>query len=125
MQLWVRIFPDECLVDTFEATLTESEVKNATIFWSEYFHAAGVESAERAAWRVLVGSHGSGRATWIIRQFRPLNPLSAGGSGRRSRRSRPSRSPSPPAKCCWSSSTRATLRRRRARRARDFWAATW
>ena len=24
-----------------------------------------------------MGSHGSGRATWIIRQFRPLNPLSA------------------------------------------------
>lgn len=78
MQMWVRIFPDECLVDTFEATLTESEIKNATIFWSEYFHAAGVESAERAAWSGLVGAHGSGRATWIIRQFRPLNPLSRG-----------------------------------------------
>lgn len=76
-QLWVRVFPDECLVDTFDATLTESEVKNAISFWSEYFRAAGVESAERAAWSVLVGSHGSGRATWIIRQFRPLNPLSA------------------------------------------------
>ena len=60
MQLWVRIFPDECLVDTFEATLTESEIKNATIFWREYFHAAGVESAERAAWRGLVARHGSG-----------------------------------------------------------------
>ena len=55
-QLWVRIFPDECLVDTFEATLTESEIKNATIFWREYFHAAGVESAERAAWRGLVAA---------------------------------------------------------------------
>ncbi|MBN9127449.1 MAG: hypothetical protein J0I90_07690, partial [Nitrosospira sp.] len=30
---------------------------------------------ERAAWRALVASHGSGRATWIIGQFRPLNPL--------------------------------------------------
>src|SRR5262245_51743431 len=45
LQLWVRVFPDECLIDTFEATLTESEIRNATIFWSEYFHAAGVESA--------------------------------------------------------------------------------
>ncbi len=76
-QLWVRIFPDECLLDTFEATLTDSEVKNAAIFWREYFHAAGVESAERAAWRGLVSAHGSGRATWIVRQYRPLNPLSA------------------------------------------------
>src|SRR6187431_1812207 len=77
-QLWVRVFPDECLVDTFEATLTDSEVGNAAIFWREYFHAAGVESAERAAWRGLVSAHGSGRATWIFRHFRPLNPLAPG-----------------------------------------------
>ena len=74
-QLWVRIYPDECLIDTFEATLTETELQSATIFWREYFHAAGVESAERAAWRALVSSHGSGRATWIVKQFRPRNPL--------------------------------------------------
>lgn len=74
-QLWVRIYPDDCLVDTFEPTLTETELQSATIFWGEYFHAAGVESAERAAWRALVSSHGSGRATWIIKQFRPRNPL--------------------------------------------------
>ena len=78
MQLCVRVFPDECLVDTFEATLTDSEVGNALIFWREYFRAAGVESAERAAWRGLVSSHGSGRAAWIIRQFRPLNSLEPG-----------------------------------------------
>ncbi|HEY1305806.1 MAG TPA: hypothetical protein VGF24_19765, partial [Vicinamibacterales bacterium] len=77
-QLWVRVFPDECLVDTFEALLSDSEVKNASIFWRENFHAAGVESAERAAWRGLVSAHGSGRATWVIRQFRPLNPLQPG-----------------------------------------------
>ena len=52
--------------------------KSATIFWREYFHAAGVESAERAAWRALVASHGSGRATWIVKQFRPRNPLRPG-----------------------------------------------
>lgn len=74
MQLWVRIFPDDCLINTFEATLTDSEVKNASIFWREWFHAARAESAERAAWRGLVSAHGSGRATWIIRQFRPLDP---------------------------------------------------
>lgn len=72
-QLWVRVFPDECLVDSFEATLTDSEVKNASIFWREWFHAAGVESSERAAWRGLVSAHGSGRATWIVQQFRPLD----------------------------------------------------
>ncbi|HVW64909.1 MAG TPA: hypothetical protein VHB01_07820, partial [Nitrosospira sp.] len=39
-QLWVRIYPDECLVDTFEATLSQTELHSATIFWREYFHAA-------------------------------------------------------------------------------------
>lgn len=77
-QLWVRVFPDECLVDTFDPGLTESEVANATRFWREYVHAAGVESAERAAWRTLVAAHGSGRATWIVRQYRPRNPLKTG-----------------------------------------------
>lgn len=76
-QLWVRIFPDECLVDTFEETLAEPEILSARIFWREYFHAAGNEGDERAAWRGLVASHGSGRATWIKQHYRPLNPLSA------------------------------------------------
>ena len=74
-QLWVRIYPDECLVDTFEELLSETELYSARIFWREYFRAAGVEEDERAAWRGLVASHGSGRATWIIKKFRPLNPL--------------------------------------------------
>ena len=58
-QLWVRIYPDECLVDTFEETLSQTELLSASIFWREYFHAAGDEVAERAAWRALVASHGS------------------------------------------------------------------
>ena len=74
-QLWVRIYPDECLVDTYEELLSETELYSARIFWREYFRAAGVEEDERAAWRGLVASHGSGRATWIVKKFRPLNPL--------------------------------------------------
>jgi hypothetical protein len=74
-QLWVRIYPDECLVDTFEELLSETELYSARIFWREFFHAAGTEEDQRAAWRALVASHGSGRATWIIKNFRPLNRL--------------------------------------------------
>lgn len=77
-QLWVRIYPDDCLVDTFEETLSEVEVSSARMFWREYFRAASVENEERAAWRALVASHGSGRASWIVRNFRPLNPLAPG-----------------------------------------------
>jgi hypothetical protein len=77
-QLWVRVYPDDCLVDTFEDTLASGELDSAAIFWREYFHAAGDEGLERAAWRGLVASHGSGRASWIVKHLRPLNPLAAG-----------------------------------------------
>jgi hypothetical protein len=75
-QLWVRVYPDDCLVDTFEETLSQTELKSAGIFWREYFRAAAVEDEERAAWRALVAGHGAGRAGWIIKHYRPLNPLS-------------------------------------------------
>lgn len=75
-QLWVRIYPDDCLIDSFEETLSQVELKSATIFWREFFRAAKNKDEERAAWRALVSSHGSGRSAWIIKQFRPLNVLS-------------------------------------------------
>lgn len=79
-QLWVRVYPDDCLVDTFEETLSQVEIHSAGIFWREYFRAAGIEDEERAAWRGLVASHGSGRAAWIIKHYRPLNPLASDDS---------------------------------------------
>jgi hypothetical protein len=75
-QLWVRIYPDTCLVDSFDPQLSVQEVRNAARFWAEY-HAAGQfvdESApdpktldlQKAAWAFLVNLHGAGRAAWIV-----------------------------------------------------------
>jgi hypothetical protein len=72
-ELWVRIYPDTCLIDTFEATLSDVEVRNARAYWQGIWRAGGFEEDERAAWRNLVASHGSGRATWIVGQYRPVN----------------------------------------------------
>jgi hypothetical protein len=72
-QLWVRVYPDECAVDSFESTLTENEVKSARIYWADIWRAGGVEGGERSAWRGLVASHGSGRAAWIVENYRPVN----------------------------------------------------
>lgn len=72
-QLWVRVYPDSCLVDSFDPSLTEAEVRSARSFWAAIWRAAGDEALERAAWRELVASHGSGRAGWIVSQYRPLN----------------------------------------------------
>ena len=73
-QLWVRVYPDECLVDTFEPSLTEGEVTSAQAFWASIWRAGGVEAEELAAWRELAASHGAGRAGWIVKHYTPLNP---------------------------------------------------
>ncbi len=73
-QLWIRVYPDDCQIDSFEAMLTDSEVQNLTAFWIAMWRAGSVEAQERGAWRTLVGGSGSGRATYMIGQYAPSNP---------------------------------------------------
>jgi hypothetical protein len=72
-QLWVRVYPDDITVDTFEDLLAEVELKNAKTYWTNRWKAGGNDGEKRAAWQTLVSSHGSGRAHWIIGQYLPLN----------------------------------------------------
>ena len=72
-QLWVRIFPDECAIDTFEPIPSETEIGNTQFYWSAMWQAGGQEGQERGAWRSLVSSHGSGRAAWLIKNYMPTN----------------------------------------------------
>ena len=73
-QLWVRIYPDDCSIDTFEADLSAAELANAKIYWSNFYRAGGVEADQRAAWRSLVAAHGSARAGYIVDTYQPTNP---------------------------------------------------
>jgi hypothetical protein len=80
-QLWVRAYPDECMVDSFEPLLSRKEVNNAARFWAEYYSAGKpVDPAkpnektltrQKAAWALLVKAMGQGRAAWITRQLIP------------------------------------------------------
>ncbi|MBS3775215.1 MAG: hypothetical protein KGY70_08510 [Bacteroidales bacterium] len=72
-QLWVRVYPDDCSIDTFEETLSESEIRDAQIFWMDWWIAAGRENLRRAAWKRLVDGHGHGRAQYIFNNYRPEN----------------------------------------------------
>jgi hypothetical protein len=72
-QLWVRIYPDTCHIEMKEEVLSQFEVQNAKQFWMQMWSAGGNEAQERAAWRSLVNSHGSGRSSWIIGQYQPIN----------------------------------------------------
>lgn len=72
-QLWVRVFPDDCWIDSFEPQLSDTEVTNAQSYWVNIWKAGGIEDQRRGAWRTLVGSHGSGRARWIVSHYQPVN----------------------------------------------------
>jgi hypothetical protein len=73
-ELWVRIYPDDCLIDTFEPTLSGTEITAARRYYIESWKAGGIDAQERAAWRGLVSSVGARRAAWILQNFAPLNP---------------------------------------------------
>ena len=80
-QLWVRVYPDECMVDSFEPLLSANEVNNAARFWAEFYSAGtspdpsnpdpAVLKLQKAAWALLVSACGDGRAAWITSQLKP------------------------------------------------------
>jgi hypothetical protein len=81
-QLWVRIFPDECSIDSFDEVLSESEVYRARSYWTALWQAGEPADADvatwvhdqrRGAWRRLMGTFNAGRAYWITGRYRPLN----------------------------------------------------
>ncbi len=81
-QLWVRVFPDDCSIDTFDEILSESEVTRARHYFCTLWRAgtAGGESVQafvverqRTAWRALMGGSHAGRAHHVITHYRPLN----------------------------------------------------
>jgi len=72
-QLMLRVYPDTCSIDTFEPTLSQAEVDNARAYWIGIWAAGGTKDQERGTWRGLVGSHGSGRASWIVSNYTPGN----------------------------------------------------
>lgn len=72
-QLWVRVFPDDISIDSFESDLSTSEIHNLRRYWSSRWKAGKTEQGNRAAWRTLAAAHGPGRAFWLTQQFKPDN----------------------------------------------------
>jgi len=72
-ELLVRIYPDDCSIDTFEPMLSQSELTNIKAYWMNFWRAGAVENDQRGAWGALVAKHGSGRAGWLVDTFQPLN----------------------------------------------------
>ena len=72
-QLWIRVYPDDCQIDSFETMLTDVEIQNLTAFWIAVWRAGQNDGQRRGAWRQLVAGSGSGRAAYLVGQFSPTN----------------------------------------------------
>lgn len=107
-QLWVRIFPDECSIDTFDDVPSESERIRIHNYWTAVWKAgaAGSEAVEglvrdkrMGAWRKLMGAFNAGRAHWLTTRIRPQNEADIPGRNLRSDRIFviPTDDPPPPA----------------------------
>lgn len=71
-QLWLRIYPDDCWIDSFDPALSEGETRSAARYWASLWQAGRIEGEERAAWRALCEAHGTGRARYIVSRYPEL-----------------------------------------------------
>jgi len=83
-QLWVRVYPDTCMVDSFDPQLSEQELRNAARFWAEFYAAGEIVDEnnpdpktldmQKAAWAFIARVEGAGRAAWITQadEAKPL-----------------------------------------------------
>ncbi|HYI09821.1 MAG TPA: hypothetical protein VEK57_12225, partial [Thermoanaerobaculia bacterium] len=65
-ELWVRVYPDDCSVDTFEPTFSDDELQSTREYWAALWQAGRDADQERGAWRRLAEAHGPGRAEWLV-----------------------------------------------------------
>ena len=112
-QLWVRVYPDDFSIDSFEDTPSDTEAQSARAYWAGIWAAGGDEAQERGAWAVMMAGQGAGRSHWITQAYRPLNEADR---------------PDPPESGAWiilTIPTRAPLPVAEMDALRVYWAATW
>jgi len=73
-ELWVRVYPDDVLVDSFQPEISKAEYAGVAKYWSDRWRAGGETASLKSAWAGLVRRYGSGRAAWLIEQVTPLDP---------------------------------------------------
>ena len=75
-ELWVRIYPDQIAINSFDPALTAQEIADGKTYWDTVWRAgkppADPESI-KAPWRGLASLYGSPRAAWIARAMTPTN----------------------------------------------------
>ena len=82
-QMWVRAYPDDCLIDTFETIPSEAEYLRTRAYWINFYRAgqpaggaseeltAEVRNRRLAAWNGLLEQSSAGRAYWLTQWIQP------------------------------------------------------
>ncbi len=78
-ELWVRIYPDQIAINSFDPALTAQEIADGKTYWDAIWRAgkppADPESV-KGPWRGLASLYGVPRASWIARAMTPTNAAS-------------------------------------------------
>ncbi len=75
-ELWVRVYPDQIMVNGHHPRLSDAELAAGNSYWLAVWLAGDPppdRDAVLAPWRGLVTRYGAPRAAWIARQTTPLN----------------------------------------------------
>jgi len=75
-ELWVRVYPDQIMVNGHHPRLSDAELAAGNSYWRAVWLAGDPppdRDAVLAPWRGLVSRYGAPRAAWIARQTAPLN----------------------------------------------------
>lgn len=81
-QLWVRVFPDECSINSFDSVLSESEKIKIRSYWISRWKTGAattdalksfVRNKDIGTWKMLMGSFNAGRAYWLTQNYQPVN----------------------------------------------------
>jgi hypothetical protein len=75
-ELWIRVYPDQIMVNGHHPELTTAEQAAGNDYWNALWLAGNPPPSPdgaQAPWRGLAGRYGEPRATWIVLQATPVN----------------------------------------------------
>jgi hypothetical protein len=72
-ELWVRIYPDDILIESPETQMTDELFTVGENYWKEWWASGGDENKRKGAWRALCQAVGPRLAAWLVKKTKPIN----------------------------------------------------
>jgi len=72
-ELWVRIYPDDVMIDGHDEELTQGEIDAGQEYWENIWAFENDQDTLLSAWNKLVKKYGANRAAWVVKVTTPNN----------------------------------------------------